>query len=353
MRRAPEHQVISPEMIVSIHTINGVQLFQFLANKYSRLKWTRSLREVSICDLVVPRRDISVGISDIISMLHWVSVWDHEGKELYWTGPIQGVEQGRTWLSLSAGDPGSLMSRTRCPLTKQWEAADPSEVAGELWDSVIEFHGLHTQPIQRRDPRGDRFDYACVADEKPVDEVMGELVDLGLYWSVVSGHPILGPAPFEPIVALGENHFVDGELTVIRDGSSTYNDILLRAGDHEATAYLPLPGGLRLQTIVQRDSLSGVSNAAKAAQQAVRYSGAIRDAISVPKGATLHPNAPVSIGQLIPSVRVNVQAYGLLSTMELEGVTVTCTSDGPKVAVDLESVNDDLPELIEPQGQQR
>lgn len=348
MTSPAEHQVISDKMIVSIHTRHGVQLYQFLTTGYSRLKWTRALREVSICDLVVPRADGYTGIPDIYPWHHWVSVWDEHGKELYWTGPIQYARGGRDWLTLSAGDPASLLSYTRCPLTKRWEVADPSQIAAELWEAVIEFHGLTARVVDRLDPRGDRFDYACIADDKMIDEVMGELVDLGLYWSVVAGFPILGPAPFDPIVALGEEHFVDGQLEVIRDGRNTYNDILLRAGDHEARAYQPLPGGLRLQTIVQRDSVMGVSNAEKAAYQAVRYAGAIRDAISVPSGSVLHPQAPLNVRQLIPSIRVNVEAYGLLSTMELEGITVTATQGRADVAVDLESVNDELPELIDP-----
>lgn len=342
--------IISDEQIVSVRTIHGVQLYQFLASGYTSLKWSRLLREVSPCELAVPPNAGYVRIPDLTPWLHWVDVWDDQGRDLYWSGPIQRVQQGRDWLSVSARDASALLARTRCPLTKRWDSADPSEIAEELWRAMIEHHGLNVKPISRVDPRGDRFEFATVADEKMTDEVMEELTNLGLYWSVVSGIPLLGPARFEAVTALGENDFVDGNLSVIRDGAQTYNDVLLLAGDAKSRARVPM-GGLNLQQIVTRDSMFGVSNADRAANQAVRYSGAIRDAISVPQGSVLHPDAPISIKQLVPSVRVNVEAYGLLFTTEVEGVTVQCTKGSTTVGVDLESVNDDLPELIETEGQ--
>ncbi|WP_243858115.1 hypothetical protein [Mycobacterium sp. DL440] len=294
----------------------------------------------------MPPVDGYVRIPDLTPWLHWVDVWDGNQRDLYWSGPIQRVEQGRDWLSVSARDVSALGARTRCPLTKRWDSADPAEIASELWSSLIEHHGLNLRPISRNDPRGDRFEFSCEADAKMTDEVMQELTDLGLYWSVVAGIPLLGPVKTDAVSALSENDFLT-DLSVIRDGANTYNDVLLLAGDSKSRARVPM-GGLNLQTIVRRDSMFGVSNADRAAVQAVRYSGAVRDAISVPQGAVLHPDAPVTIGQLVPSARLNVEAFGLLSTMELEGVTVSCTQGQSTVGVDLESVSpDDLPELLE------
>lgn len=337
--------IISEKQNVSIRTIGGVQLYQFLSSGYSQLKWTRSLRDTSICDLLVPPNAGYARIPNITPWLHWVDVWDERGDQLYWSGPIQSAEQGHDWLKLSAGDVSSLASRTFCPLTKLWDAADPAEVASELWDAMVELHGLNVKPIARNDPRGDRFQFSCTADEKMTDEVIGDLTNLGLYWSVVAGIPLLGPARFDAIAALGEKDFVDAQFSVIRDGANTYNDVQLRGADAISRARVPM-GGLNLQKIVTIDDMFGVSNADHAVQQYVRHTGAIRDAISVPRGATLHPDAPIRIERLVPSVRVNVEAFGLLTTMEVEGVTVSCTKGATSVGIDLESVNDDLPELV-------
>jgi hypothetical protein len=162
---------------------------------------------------------------------------------------------------------------------------------------------------------------------------------------VVSGVPILGPAPLKPIAALGESDFINAGVQLVRDGSETFNDVLLRGADNIAHARVPL-GGLSLQTTVNVDNMFGVSNATKAVGQYVRYTSKIRDAVTLPQGSVLHPDAPVHISSLIPSVRFNIEAFGLLTTMELEGVEVSCTSGSTTVAVKLESVNDDLPELM-------
>lgn len=349
LRSPGVNTVVSDRQIVSVHTVQGVQLFQFLPDDLIGLKWTREKHEVSICELVVPS---SVGynrLPELTPWLHWVSVWDESGEELYWTGPIQRIVADRDTMNIAARDASALMARTRCPLTKRWEAADPAEVAEEMWVSMIELHGLHTRAIVRRDPMGDRFDYQTEADTKMVDDVMSELVAVGLCWSVVSGTPLLGPAPTAPIAALGERDFVGGGLALIRDGSESYNDVLLRASDNLARAKVRM-GGLNLQTTVTMDSMFGVSNAQRAVTQLARYSGSIHDAVSVPDGAALHPRAPVTIGQLIPSIRLVIDAYGMLTTMELARVTVECTQANTVIGLTLESVNDDLPELLDTSG---
>jgi len=66
----------------------------------------------------------------------------------------------------------------------------------------------------------------------------------------------------------------------------------------------------------------------------------------MPGGAVLHPEAPVGIDQLMPSARINVDAYGLLVTTEVQQVTVTAADGHAQVAVKLRAVDDDLPELL-------
>lgn len=334
--------VISSEQIVSLRTASGKQLDQFLATHQESLKWTREQRQVSVLEMTVPSV-IDADRMDITPWLHWIDVFDAQGRELYWSGPIQRVSASRSRTSISARDMSALMTRTRCPLTKNWDAADPSKIAGELWAAMIAHHGLNTRAIERVDPRGDHFDFEAIADEQMMSATFDRLVGLGLHWTVVGGVPILGPAQLKSIVALGEDDFTGGEFSFVRDGSQTYNDVLLRGGDNLARASVPM-GGLRLQTINNIDDMFGVSNVDRAAKQYVRYTGAIKDTLVLSDGAVLHPDAPLGISQLIPSVRFNVEALGVLQLMELQNVTVT--GEGA-VALTLASVNDDLPELVE------
>lgn len=334
--------VVSSEQIVSLRTASGKQLYQFLAHDQVSLKWTREQRQVSVCELPVSAADPG-GRLDITPWLHWIDVFDGSGRELLWSGPIQRVSAGRSQTAISARDMSALMTRTRCPVTKRWDAADPSEIAGELWSAMIALHGLQARPIERVDPRGDRFDFSVVADEELMSEPIDRLVQLGLYWTVVGGVPVLGPAQFKPVAALGENDFVGGDFSIVRDGTESYNDVLLRGGDNLARASVPM-GGLQLQTIVNIDNMFGVSNVDRAAKQYVRYTGAVKDTLVVSDGAVLHPDAPIDISQLVPSVRVTVEALGVLQLMELQNVTVSGTGE---VGVTLSAVNDELPELVE------
>lgn len=332
--------LIGPQ-IVAVHTISGVPLYQFQPSDTGSLTWRRELSEVSTAEIGVPTRLVDT----ITPWLHWLSVWDANGTTLHWTGPIQKVVYGRDSTAVSAVDIAALTGRTRVPLTKQWEATDPALIAAEMWSALLEAHGLRGKPIVRRDPLADPFNYECTADSQMMDKALDELVGLGLSWSVVGGTALLGPAPRTPMAALGEDDFIGGDLTVVRDGSRVFTDVLLRAADDQVRARVN-NGGLNLQTIVDLDSIFGVSNADRAARQYLRYCSQIREAVALDGSAKLHPAAPVGIENLVPSARVTVEAYGTLTLMELQSVEVTTSANGTEVAVGLESVDDDPPELI-------
>lgn len=335
---------------VSIHTRTGVPMFQYLPEKIGDGSWSRVTRDTSRCSLTLPPDDHLEKL-ELVPWLHWASVWDIEdAARPLWTGPIQSVTASRSALKIEARDCGAFMSRTRIPMSKKWESTDVALIAAEMWEQMIDLHGINAEPIIRLDPTGSVFDYTSVADTRLMSEAMDELVKMGLRWTVVSGVPILGPAPREPIAALGDEHFQGDGLALTRDGSSSYNDVMLLAGDEKADARVPM-GGLNLQTIFTRDDLFGVSNAESAAYEAAKYYASIRDAVTLPGGSQLAPDAPLDLEQLIPSVRVNVEAYGQLYTMSLEQVDVPMGGSA-SVSVSMQVVTDDLPELATVNGVQ-
>jgi len=333
--------VIIGEQIVSIHTISGVQMYQFTPADTESVMWRRELSEVSTADVTVPTRLVE----DITPWLHWMSVWGGDGTTLHWTGPIQKVTYQREATTISAMDVAALLGRTRVPLTKQWEATDPALIAAELWASMYETHRLVGKPIVRRDPLCDPFNFESMADTQMLDKLMDDLVGLGLCWTVVAGTALLGPAPRTSMASLGQDDFIDGNLELVRDGSRMFTDVLLRGADEVSRARVNV-GGLNLQTIVDVDSLFGVSNADRAARQYLRYCSSMRQAVSTGGSSRLHPYAPVSIESLVPSARVTVSAFGVLSLMEIQSVEVGFSADELSVSIGLESVDDDPPELI-------
>lgn len=341
--------MLEPErQVVSLHTFKGVQLYQFLGNSLMDVTWSRETSEVSRCEITVPSLlDADDRMPEIVPWLHWVSVWDDTGQHLHWTGPIQKVSYTRRAMSISARDMGTLLSRTRCPMTKRWDIAWPSEIAREMFERMVELHGLSVNPIVlpvHPIQYDERYAYAAKADDKMLDAVIDELVRLGLKWSVVSGVPILGRVSRTPIASLMETDFVGEGMTVIRDGAGFANDVLLRGGDSLSRARVEA-GGLNIQSIVNIDNMFGVSNVDRAVKQHARYTSQFHDGVSLPQNAVLHPEAPVSIDQLIPTSRLIIDAYGLLLETELTGIDVSCSSDGSSVSIRVTGVNDEPTEL--------
>jgi len=340
--------MIAPErQVVSLHTFQGVQLYQFLGNSLIDLTWTRESDTTSRCEITVPSLLQDDKAPDIVPWLHWASVWDDTGQHLYWTGPIQKASFSRQAMSLSCRDMSTLFSRTRCPMTKRWDIAWPSDIARELIERVVELHGLEVAPIVMPVhplQYDERYSYEAKADDVLVDSMFDELVRLGLKWTVVSGVPILGRMSRTPVAALSENDFVGEGMTVVRDGSTFATDVLLRGGDNLARARIPV-ARLNLQSIVNIDTMFGVSNVDRAVKQHVRYTSKFHDAVALPDSAVLHPDAPLSFDQLIPTTRLVLDAYGIVFQAELSGIDVSCNADGSSVSIRVSGVDDEPTEL--------
>lgn len=337
--------IVGADQTVSIHTGNGTVIASFPSSDLRGNTWSRDLREVSRSTISVVTEDYEDEILDIRPWLHWVSVWD--GPNKLWTGVIQQLTIARNETTIISRDLSTFMDRTRTPITKSWETVDAAVIANDLWTAMIEHHQLDVEPIVRLDPSGDIFDFRAEADSKMLTQTNDDLVKMGLRWCVVAGIPILGPAPRQPIASLGEDDFMV-DMTIVRDGNETFNDIRLKGQNWASNASTPL-AGLRLQTIVTIDDLFGVSNIDRAAQQYLRHTAAVRDALVIPGAAALSPDAPVTVDELIPGQRFVLTARGITTLVELEAMEVSSTPGNVQVSVTLESVVE-LPELATDQG---
>lgn len=340
--------MIAPErQVVSLHTFQGVQLYQFLANSLIDMTWSRESDTTSRCELTVPSTLQDDKIPDIVPWQHWASVWDDTGQHLYWTGPVQKASFNRRAMSLSCRDMSTLFGRTRCPMTKRWDIAWPVDIARELIERVVELHSLDVEPIVlpvHPLQYDERYSYEAKSDEQTVDKMMDELVRLGLKWTVVAGVPVLGRLSRTPAASLSENDFVGEGMTVVRDGSTFANDVLLRGGDNLAHARIPI-ANLNIQSIVNIDNMFGVSNVDRAVKQHVRYTSKFHDGVTLPDNAVLHREAPVSLEQLIPTTRLVLDAYGLVFQAELTGIDVSTNADDSTVSIRVAGVDDEPTEL--------
>jgi len=335
----PSSPIITDNQIVSLHTASGITLYQFLAEDYTSCSWGRTSRDASQCDLSVPPLTDIDRLPDIVPWAHWLSVWDGDRDVLLWTGPIQSSRANRRGLSINAKDHAAYLSRTRNPTTKRWDAADPAWVAGELWAAMIEQKGLAVKPIVRADPEGDRFDFQVITDAQMLDQTLTDLVNMGLRWTVVSGAPIIGPLSLDPVAALGEQDFLGDGIDLVRDGSQTFNDVIVRGPDNIGRASTDYYGQ-NLQTIANVDNMFGLSNVEKAAQQYVRNTGTVRTRLELGGSTVLHPDAPINIDELMPSARFVIEAAGIRQLMILTSVQVERRAGGATVQVTMDSLPD-------------
>lgn len=329
--------IVTREQVVSLHTASGSLLYQWEPEGYADCSWGRALRDASRMSLAVPPVEDVDTIPDIVPWLHWMSCWDADRDVLLWTGPVQKVTANRRGLQLEAKDSGAYLSRLRNPITKRWDATDPAVIAGELWAGLVEQQHLNVRPLVRPDPEGERYDYQVITDDQMLDQTIGDLVNLGLTWTVVSGAPIIGPLSLEPVATLGEDDFLGDGISFVRDGSAIYNDVLVRGPDNLARAKVDFHGQ-NLQTIANVDSMFGVSNVQRAAQAYVRHTGSVRTTLELGNATSLHPDAPVHIDELMPSARFVIEAQGIRQLMRLTGVEVARTD----VKVTMEQVEEKL-----------
>lgn len=347
--------VITDEQVISLHTHDGTQLYQFLPEHYSDCTWGRRQRDASSATLTLPPQPGLERLPDIVPWLHWVSIWDGPRDVLLWTGPIQKARANRAGLSLDAKDHAAYLARSRNPMTKRWDGIDPAWPAGELWEQMIVLHNLNQHAIVRADPEGQRYDFQVVTDAQMMDQTLKDLVNLGLRWTVVCGAPIIGPVGLDPLATLGEDDFIGDGIDLVRDGAAVYNDVLVRGPDNLARAHSDY-FGQNLQTIANLDDMFGVGNVRRAAQEYVRNTGSVRTRLELPSGTVLHPDAPVHIDELMPSTRFVIEAAGIREMVELTGVEVERRAGTASVKVTMDSLPDrdsegNLIELDEAQNQ--
>lgn len=319
------------DVSVSIHTVDGRSIGDIPCDAVLSFSWGREQNEVSICDLEVATEAVSDITEDIRPWLHWVTFW-HDDVAV-WTGPIQSARLRSQTTAISSRDPSTFMWRTRLPISRTWVETTPARIAELLWQRMFELHRIRTVPFVMDSLGTASFSVTAQADQRMLYQFMDDLVKFGLNWTVIAGRPVLGDFPSTAVAELQECDFMV-ELERMRDGTQTFNDIRVQGQNYVTTVTASL-ADLHLQNIVSIDDVFGVSNITKAARQAVQQQSQIRDVLYVPAAATLHPEAPVTLDDLVPGKLFIVHAQGISSIMRLDGMTVSGSSSAFDVQVTL------------------
>lgn len=328
---SPPSVFATTEVAVSVHTADGRMVGDFPCTIVSAFNWSREDTEVSGCNIDVMTEGAPELVEELRQWVHWITVWHDDAA--VWTGPIQTIRITRALTSISARDPSTFMWRTRVPITRTFTDTAPARIADTLWQSMFQLHGIRATPLVLPGVADDTFTVSAMADSRMLHQFMDELVKVGLHWTVIAGRPVLGVFPRDPIVELYECDFLV-ELERRRDGTQTFNDVRVQGQNWAQNAVVDL-AGLRLQTIVSLDDMFGASNIQRATQQYARESATLRDELVVPPNASLHPQAPVTLDDLVPGKVFTVHTDTISQLMRLDAVTVSGSPETFDVQVTL------------------
>lgn len=319
------------DVSMSIHTVDGRIVGHFPCNVVNSFNWGREANEVSVCSFEVATEGAPELVEELTPWVHWVTVW-HDGKPV-WTGPIQLVKITSAVTAVSARDTATLMWRTRVPVSRTWVDTHTEDIAFDLWEAMLQLHKVRVTPVVLREVVRTSFTITAKAEQRMLNQLVDELVKVGLVWTVVAGRPVFGQFPSDPVVALEECDFMV-ELERRRDGTATFNDVRIQGQNWAQTAVADL-AGLRLQTLVAMNDMFGVGNVQRAALEYAQDSARIRDQLVVPAAASLHHEAPVTLDDLVPGKVFLVHSGTISQLMRLDQVNVTGSSSGIDVQVGL------------------
>ncbi len=308
------------------------------------LNYSREANEVSKATIIVSANDPV--LEWLTPWLHWITVWDCGIPS--WDGVVQKVTIGARQATIEAKDLSTFMWRTRTPLSRNFSQLDPASIAETLWNSMLELHRIDVTPLVFTELQGRTFDFAVQADVRMLDQTMDDLVKIGLDWTVMAGKPVLGSLPEgDPIAALSDSDFLV-DMEVVRDGTFTANDVRLQGANYAETARVDM-GDLHLQALVSMDDMYGVSNVARATAEYAKHVARVPTMLVIPSGASLHPDAPWELREMVPGAVVSVYGREVLSHMRLQQLEVHESAGSHEIKVTLESLRQTV-ELSEAAG---
>lgn len=332
---------------VLFHDKHGTPVAEVSCRDVTDITWSRELTEVSRCVLTANAVDTTL-LDDLWYWVHHVTVY-RDGN-MVWTGVIQKVFGDGNKVQITARDYACFVWRTRVQNTRTWTNTDPAVIVSDQFTGVYQWHGLTGSTVTY--PTQVAYDVTATKDSQRTDQLLSDLVKLGVDWTIYRGRPVVMPtvrtsALVSP-VGFSDCDFSE-RMTIAKDGNRLCTDLLLKGKNSSSTAVKDL-AGLKLQDLVTLDDLFGAANIKTAADQLVTRRSSTRVQVTVPPGASLTPDAPVDVNTLMPGIVfplwTNI-AGGVSAERRLEKVEVSQDASGEKVSVTLGAVPGSLDADVE------
>ncbi|MFJ8855091.1 hypothetical protein [Streptomyces sp. NPDC102437] len=369
-----------------VHWRGGALPFVSL-DTLTAVSWSRTINDISEASVTIAMADVS---ADCCGQLGDVSPWVHEltlyrDGELVWQGPIQRIVMRRASIVIEAADVFSwfdhLVNTFRVTYTAA-TADGEGRRRGPITYIAANHIRLNLQAFQLADldypgilPYITRSDAGLLPIKVEKDgssnqtvwteylgDILREWTKRGLTWTTVGRSLLLrgrrSLTGARAAARLTLDHFA-GDIEVIKDGrqGATYGWATSQQGQDISdgrtlgTGKTRTPYG-RLDILVriqEEDATAG--DLRESARDAIAGRYPVPTVINVPDSAQLTPDAPVTIRQLVPGVRIDLLADELCAPIAagflLSDVEVTWGRGGETVGIALIPLADVDEELSE------
>lgn len=319
----------------------------FTVPAVSVIDWGRNLDAISKAAVQVSRDHLDGGetwaeCGDLLSQVH---PWAHElviyrSGQRVWEGPIRRPLQSRKGVTLIASD---VLGWTERRVVTADRAADVS-VLEEAQLALTSAFALDDPGVLAHVTALGSDAATTSVDTKAAttyySQVLGALVNAGLYFTVVGRRPLLWA---DSSYVLGTTPILDparhliGDIEVAREGDDLATKAWMTNDDGEwATAG---GGDLfygRVERTISAAGIAGTAALTDAANAWRKFRYPAPQTLNIPDGSTLHCDAPFPVALLVPGVLTPVKvtdlAWPVEQTMMLTDVKVHQDKDGEEVA---------------------
>lgn len=316
----------------------GRPVWQSNDRSLQEVEWTREYCEPSkaTATFTAPRH-----VAEALEpWMHKMSVYRQDGDVLVWHGIVRQVRATRRQLVVTAFDGAVYFGKRRVAQPRKYLNRDASQVARDVIQDAL---GAD-DPLEVASTlvAGESWLWQTIevpVATKMVSDIIGDLADSGLAWTVSAGRMILGPLPAEhTTLQFTDNHWT-AEIEVIKEGADCLTDVMVVGKG--VRGYFADGDSVvgRLQTVDKQDGAVREDECIAAARRIVEEFKYPPRTISLPSDARLSPSAPVDINELIPGIHIPVSSNqtGIVvgSTLALESVKVKADQSGEQVSVTL------------------
>lgn len=316
----------------------------FLPRDIAAIDWSRELNNYTQAGMTLTASDALC--NDLEPWLHQLAIF--RGEEPVWRGFVLVTAARHRTLQVTARDPSFVFTKRRARTTRRWAAIDVSRIAQEViaealaeWDPFGLVQGMEVleQNIV--------IDYEVKQDQVYIADVLKDLVEAGLQWTVTGGRLAIGPAPRRHITAGLSDQDMDEAPQIVKDGTEAAADWIVN-GKGATANYVNSAGGALpyLQAIEKSDGLTTDWQCHNEAQRLAQARAIAPRRLEMPGSARLLPTAPVSLTELVPGCLVPMQTdqtgIRVAARMQLSEVSVKAGRGGDEVSVTLTDAPQDL-----------